>query len=158
MSTEPKHSTVTQLRRFIGAYPTLFGMIVGLVLVVGVIVIVYWFPQADEAWDRHNDDVRSAFFSLGLFALAIFWLGRWRLRGAFVFWASISSLFVLHAAGVILYSILIHPLLLREWMIILILEPFVIVFALDWLMKRFGRTHLHHRSHKSQATGENENI
>lgn len=158
MSTETKHSPIAQLRRFIEAYPTLFGMIVGLFLVVGVIVIVDWFPRADEAWSRHNEDVRSAFCSLGLFAIMIFWFGRLRRRGAFVFWAAISSFFVLHAAGVILYSILVHPLLLREWMTILIVEPFVIIFALDWLTKRFGRTHLHHRSHKSEPTGENENI
>ena len=135
-----KPFSLVSLKKFISTYPIIFGMLVGLILVVGVIVIVDWLPKVSEAWDSHNEDVRSGFFTLGLFAIMIFRFWRFHRRGAFVFWASILSLFLLHTASVILYTIRVHPLLLREWMALIIVEPFLIVIALNWMTKRFAHT------------------
>ena len=88
-----KPFSLVSLKKFISTYPIIFGMLVGLILVVGVIVIVDWLPKVSEAWDSHNEDVRSGFFTLGLFAIMIFRFWRFHRRGAFVFWASILCLF-----------------------------------------------------------------
>lgn len=141
MSEVTRHSPLTQLRRLIAGYPTVFGVLIGLILFLGVIGIGDWFPRVSEGWEKHNEDVRSAFFTFGLFAIMIFRFWHFHRRGALAFWVSISSIFVLHTIGVILYSSWAHPLLLRQWLAIIIVEPFIIVFALDWLTKRFGRIH-----------------
>jgi hypothetical protein len=124
---------VEKIRR----YPTLFGVLIGLLMFGSIIVLVNWFPRVDQAWDRNNANVRSGFFTVGFFAIVISRVWRWRQRNARVFWAAVCTFLLLHALGVVFYSIWLRPLLLRDWIFLMIIESFALVFGLDWLTKRF---------------------
>lgn len=140
------------MKKFIVSYPTLFGMVIGLVLVVGIIVMATWYPRVGRAWQRNNESVRSVYFTVGFFAIWISRVWRWHRRNAFVFWASVLALFLLHVVGVVLYSIRVHPLLLWEWIILITFEGFAFVFALDWITRRFANfgEHGHRRVNNNQ--------
>jgi hypothetical protein len=62
----------------------------------------------------------------------------WRRRNARVFWISISVFFFLHTLGLLLYSMWAHPLLLAQWIVLMAVESFLLVFGLSWLMRRAG--------------------
>jgi lysylphosphatidylglycerol synthetase-like protein (DUF2156 family) len=135
-----------KVRRF----PTLFGALIGLAIFAAIIVIETWFPRVGEAWRRNNANVRSVYFTVVLCAVWIFRLRHSRHRNPFLFWATLCSISLLHVIGVLSYSILVHPLLLREWFILFIAESIVIVFGLDWLTRRFARPNRHR--HTDAAT------
>jgi hypothetical protein len=122
-------------------YPVLFGVLIALLLAGIIIASVTWFPWLVEAWERHDSLVQAAFFSVGFFGIV---LGhRWQLRHRAAFWVLMSILFLLHAAGVFLYTTHIHPLLLWQWFILFFLESLVVVFfvrpSTHWLCRRFAR-------------------
>jgi cytochrome b subunit of formate dehydrogenase len=122
----------------------LFGMLIGLTILLSVIVIVNWFPRVGDAWQRNNGDVRSAWFTVGLYVVWIHRLWRWQHRNKVLFWASLGIIFVLHVTGVLLYSIRVHPLLLGQWLILAAVESAVMVFGLDSLTRRFAQHgHVH---------------
>ncbi len=129
--------------------PTVSGVLIGLLTLVGIIVVETWFPWIDQALRGHNGLTKAIWFTLVLFALCVYRLWRWRLRNSFVFWTSMCLLFVLHVSGVLFYTILVQPILGWQWIILLVLETFVIVFLVDWSTRRFGR-----RSHPRIASDQ----
>jgi hypothetical protein len=122
--------------RFVKTHPMLFGSIIGLLIGAAIISIVVWFPSIGDAWDRHNGVVRSVWCTAALFVVCIIRLWRWRRRLAF--WVSMSILLFLHVAGISFYSIRVQPPGLGEWIVLVILESFVIFFGVDWIVRRFG--------------------
>jgi len=126
--------TVATIGSKIRSYPMVFGMLIGLVLFLGVIVIVNWFPRVSEAWDRHNGLVQSIWFTAGFFGVWINYYWRWRHRG--FFWASMCVLFLVHTLGVLYYAKQGHLLALREWIVLLTVESFVLVSYMEWSKRR----------------------
>ena len=124
------------MRRFINSYPTLVGTVIGLLIAGAIIVIVVWFPGLSDAWDRHNSLVRSIWCTAGLFGVCIGRLWRWRRRWAF--WVPLSIFLVLHLVGISLFSIHLHPPSLGQWIVLIVLESFVIFFGVDWSVRQFG--------------------
>ena len=47
-------------------------------------------------------------------------------------------LFLLHVSGVRLYTALVQPILVWQWIILLVLESFAVVFLVDWSTRRFA--------------------
>jgi hypothetical protein len=125
----------------IRSYPMVFGMLIGLVLLLGVIAIVDWFPSVSEAWDRHNRLVQSTWFTAGFFGVWVNYYWRWRRRG--FFWVSMCLFFLVHTLAIAYYATHVRPLVLSEWIILLALESFVIVFGMDWLTRRLGHVGEH---------------
>ena len=123
--------------------PTVSGVLIGLLTLVGIIVVETWFPWIDQALRGHNGLIKAIWFTLVLFALCVYRLWSWRRRNAFAFWISMCILFLLHALGVLLYTTLVQPILGWQWIILLILETFVIVSFVDWSTHRFGHFSRH---------------
>jgi len=117
--------------------PTVSGVLIGLVTLAAVIVVEAWFPWIDQALRGHNGLMKAIWFTLVLFAFCIYRLWRWRHRNSFAFWTSICTLFLLHVSGVLFYTTLLQPILGWQWIILLVLEIFLIVFLVDWSAKRF---------------------
>lgn len=130
-------SKIASVKKWITTYPFVVGGLIGLIMMATIFAIVIWFPHVSDAWDRHQKMVRSIWCTVGLFALSIYHLWHWRHRRGF--WLSLSIFFVLHVLGVFLYSIYVHPLVLQEWVVLLLLEAFVLVFFLNWVLQRFDR-------------------
>jgi predicted ferric reductase len=107
-----------------------------------------WFPWVDQAWDRHKTLVKAVWFTVGLFAICIYRLWRWRHRNVFAFWTSICTLFLLHVLGVLFYTTVVQPILGWQWIILLVLEVFLIVFLVDWSTKRFRHLEEGRREHE----------
>lgn len=125
----------------IRSYPLIFGMLIGLVLLLGVIVIVEWFPRVSEAWDRHNRLVQSVWFTAGFFGVWVNFYWRWRRRGFFL--ASMSILFLVHIFGVLYYATRVHLPNLRDWIVLLTIESLVLVSYMEWSIRRFSRPGRH---------------
>jgi hypothetical protein len=122
----------------IKTYPMVFGMLIGLMLILGIIVCVNWFPGVSEAWDKHDSLVRSTWFTAGFFGV---WLNfYWDLRRRGFFLASICILFLLHTGGIVYYTTQVRPPTLQNWIILLAAESFVLVSYLEWSIQRFGHT------------------
>ena len=120
--------------------PTVSGILIGLVTLATVMVVAIWFSWIGDGLGRHKTLVNAVWFSVGLFAICVYYLWRWRRRNAVAFWLSMSGLFVLHVLGVLFYSILVKPIVGWQWIILLVLEVFLIVFLVDWSTKRFGHS------------------
>jgi hypothetical protein len=138
-------------------FPILFGALIGLVILTSIMVIVNWFPRVGEAWERNNATVRSVYFTAGFFTIWISRVWRWRRRNTLVFWVSVCAFLLLHALGVFLYSIRVHPLLMKEWIYLMVLESFALIFGLDWLTKRFRHlpSYGHNGLRADHPTGSN---
>jgi membrane-bound metal-dependent hydrolase YbcI (DUF457 family) len=119
--------------------PTVSGVLIGLLTLVGIIVVETWFPWIDQALRGHNGLIKAIWFTLVLFAICVYRLWRWRRRNSFAFWAPLCALFLLHVLGVLLYTNLVQPILGWQWIILLVLEVYLIVFLVDWSTKRFSR-------------------
>jgi hypothetical protein len=138
------------IKKLITAYPMLFGALIGLVIFGAIIVIETWFPWIGKAWERHNKLVQSAWFTAGFFGVWVSRYWRWRRRG--FFWASMCIFLLVHTLGVLYYATQIHPLALREWIVLLTVESFVVVFYMDWSTRRFGHPSRHR--HSDGASGK----
>jgi Na+/melibiose symporter-like transporter len=146
MSFRTMQSTV---KKTITAYPTVFGLVIGLMLIGAIFVIVIWFPRIGDVWDRHDKTVRSVWCTLALFVVCLYSLSGWRHRRGF--WLAISTFFALHIASVVFYSTYVHPLLLREWVVLLLVEAAVIAFGLDWLLEHLSDRKLVPRENSKRA-------
>jgi hypothetical protein len=122
---------------FIKSYPMLFGVFIGLLIFGSIVIIETWFPWIAQAWEKHYRFVQSLCFTAGLFGTLVIQFWNRRHRGAF--WAVMCIFFLLHLLGVAYYSTHIQPLILRQWIILLIAECGVVIFSLDPLMKLFGQ-------------------
>jgi hypothetical protein len=125
------------LKKLIMTYPFAVGGLIGTILLGTIFVIVIWFPRVSDAWDRHDKIVRSIWCTLAIFVVCVYHLRGWRSRRGF--WLTLSTFFVLHVLAVSLYSIYVHPLLLEEWVILILLEAFVVAFFLDRVLQRLNQ-------------------
>lgn len=112
--------------------PTASGILIGVLSLAGIIVMETWFPWIDRAWDRHKELVKAVWFTAALFVICIHRLWHWHRRNPFIFWMSMGLLVLLHVVGVLCYTILVQPILGWQWIILLILEVFLIVSLVDW--------------------------
>ena len=126
-----------------------FGALIGLVIFSTIIVIETWFPWIGKAWERHDRLVQSVWFTAGFFGVWVSRYWHWRRRG--FFWASMCFLFLVHTFGVLYYAMQVHPLVLREWLVLLTAESFVVVSYMDWSTRRFGHPSRHR--HSDRASG-----
>ena len=125
------------VRKLIATYPFTVGLLIATIMAGTIIVIEVWFPRIGDAWLTHDKMVRSIWCTLVLFVVCVYRLWHWRHRWGF--WLTLFTFFMLHILGVFLYSVYVHPLLLKEWVILLLLEAFVFVFFLDWMLQRLRR-------------------
>ena len=132
------------LKRFITSYPMLFGVLTSFLLFVAIMIMETWFPTVGEAWDRHNRLVQSAWFTAGFFGVCVTRYWQWRRRG--FFWASVCIFFLVHTLGVVYYSTRFHPLVLGQWIVLLTMESFAVVFYMSWAIRRFGNSARHKAS------------
>ena len=143
------------VKKIIETYPSLFGALIGLVIICVAITIAS-VPRLDEAFEKHSHLIQFVWFTGGFFAFSISYLWRMRRRGAFTFWASMSLFFLFHTLGVFLYTTRVQPLLVWRWIVLLTLECFAIVFFVDWSTKRFG--HYGGRRHGHQDNQETQRL
>src|SRR6266404_1544470 len=103
--------------------------------------------MASQTWQSlgggHNPVVQAIWFTIVLFIVTAVRLWRFRLRGAFSFWASLLALWTLHVIGILVYFFYFGPLMLRQWVSILVCEAFVFVFVVEWITRRFGHSRRH---------------
>jgi hypothetical protein len=130
------------LKKFITS-PTISGVLIGLVTLAAVMVVAIWFPGIGDGFGRHKTLLKATWFTVALFAICVYRLWSWRHRNSFSFWTSMCVLFLLHLLGVLLYTILVQPILGWQWIILLVLETFVIVSLVDWSTARFGHLGRH---------------
>jgi hypothetical protein len=139
------------MKKTITSHPFLFGIGIAVLICGAIIIVETWFPWIDEALGNHRALVEAVYFTAFLFAAWVYGFWRWHRRGAFVFWASVSILLLLHAMGIFLYSRLAHPIRVWQWTILGLLECYAAGFFLGWSTRRFG--HGDARSH-SRVEGE----
>jgi hypothetical protein len=125
------------IKKAIRIYPTLFGAFLASVMVGAIFVIVVWLPRVGEAWEQHNALVRDVWCTVALFGVTLNRL--WPLRRRTAFWVLLSTFFLLHSLSLFLYTIHVHALLLREWIVLLLAESPIVLFVLPWLTKRLSR-------------------
>jgi len=140
------------LKKTITSYPTLFGALIALLLCGAIFAITIWAPWIWDHLGRHKTLVQAIYFTAFFFAACVYGFWRWRRRGAFAFWASMSILFVLHALGVFLYSTLVQPIGVWQWTILGLLECYTAAFFLYWSTRRFG--HANMRRHSRLRSGQ----
>jgi hypothetical protein len=140
------------IKKVITSYPILFGALIGLVIFSAIIVTETWFPWIGKAWDRHYRLAQSVCFTAGFFGVWVSRYWQWRRRG--FLWLSICVFFLLHTSGVLYYATQVHPLGLRDWLALLTVESFVVVFYMDWSTRRFGHPGRHR--HSDRAGGERQ--
>jgi len=93
-----------KIKNLIVAYPTLFGILVSLVL-CAVLVSVEFTPRLDRGFENHKGLIEAVWFSVAFFAVWILVLWRWRKRNSLAFWATSVVLFLFHALGILTYNV-----------------------------------------------------
>ena len=115
----------------------LLGGLIGIAIIGGIFATQVWFPWLEEDLRRHKTLMTAVWFTVGLFLVCVYRLWRQRHRNSLIYWASLCVFFLLHVLGVFLYSIYVQPLLGWQWIILLIIECFVLICFVDWSTQRF---------------------
>ena len=131
------------VKKIIAHSPVLFGILVALVLFSVIMTIVIWFPRIDGYLGENKRLVQAFWFSAVSFVVWLSRLWKWRRRGAFVFWLSVCFLLLLHVFGIFMYTIHFGPLLVWQWVPLIVVESVVVVFIVGWSTRRFGNVHRH---------------
>jgi hypothetical protein len=131
------------MKKWIGLYPVTFGLLIAVLIGAIIISIDVWLPRIGKSLGGHNPIVQAIWFTIVLFIVTMVRLWRFRLRDAFSFWASLLVLWTLHVVGALAYFFYFGPLMLRQWVYILVCEAFVFVFVVDWTTRRFGHSRRH---------------
>jgi hypothetical protein len=142
MQHEPPENRLVQTASY---RPYAWGALSALLLAVVLFVMLLWFPSVGAAWDRNDRLVRDAWFTTAFLGCLIYRLWHWRRRVAF--WLAMSALLVLHTLGLLFYSKHVHPLLGWQWVVLVFIESALIIFFLEWSMKR-----LEHLATKRRAS------
>jgi hypothetical protein len=130
-----------KLTEIIKSYPMLFGVFIGLLIFAYIIVTETWFPGISEAWSEHYRLVQSVCFTAGLFGTLT--IQYWNRRHRVAFWALMCIFLLIHVLGVAYYATHIHPLVLSQWIILLVLECGVAALSMEWLIKKIGHLGRH---------------
>jgi len=120
------------------SHPVLLGIGIAFVIGGGIIVMETWFPWVGAAWDSHKRLVQAVWFTAISFIAWINQVWRWRLRGPFIFWTSIATLCLSHIFGIFIYTMYVGPILVWQWVPLIVIESLVVVFGMDWSTRRFG--------------------
>jgi len=91
----------------------LFGVFIGLLVLIAIISTETLAPWIGEYHDRHKRLVEAVLFTGIYFAIYVYGLRHWRRRS--FFWPSIGVLFLLHALGLYFYSTRVQPVLVWQW-------------------------------------------
>jgi signal transduction histidine kinase len=117
--------------------PTLFGVLLGLILGVTILAVVIWLPWVTEVPSKHKALVQAIFFTFCYFLIWVYVLWEWHQRA--MFWIAFCVLLLLHAFGILAFTVYVRPLFVREWMILGVVESFCIVGLVQWITSRFAR-------------------
>jgi hypothetical protein len=121
-------------RRAIATHPTLFGALLGLLLLTILTVLVVWFPATVQFHDNHKRLVQAIFFTAIFFVAYIYGLRRWRRLG--IFWPTICILFALHVLAVFFYSTRVQAILVWQWPIVGLTEYYGATLFLEKLPRK----------------------
>jgi hypothetical protein len=124
------------IKKTIRTYPTLFGAFLAAVMAGAIFAVVIWLPRVGEAWEQHNALVRDVWCTVALLGVTLNRL--WTLRRRSAFWILLSVFLLLHSLSLFLYTVHVHPLLLGEWIVLLLAEAPIVLFLLPWLTKRLS--------------------
>ena len=108
------------------------GIVIGLLLSVGIIVSVVWFPGFLTA--RNKWWLDFLFFSVCLFSFVI--SRNWEIHRHFRFWASIIVMAIVHTTGVLLFVIFVRELNPIQYAILIYVEFVIGTVSLESLMPR----------------------
>ena len=128
---------MNKITQRVKTYPVFTGIILGLIFFICVMSSLRWFPWLVDAWINNNANVRSIYLTIVIFAVFIPCLWRQRFRNPTVFWATICILFLCHVSFIVYFSSKFHPPSLREWLVLLAVESFILVFVTDWTTRRW---------------------
>lgn len=127
----------------IASHPVLFGMLIGLLLCCAIIVKETWFPWLGQDIGRHKRLLEAIFFTVFFFAVYVYFFWSWHRRRGF--WTALCAFFLLHVAGVVGYSMYVHPLSPWQWSVLGFLEGYAGAFFVGWWTTRQLR-----REHNAQ--------
>ena len=117
--------------------PYLLGALMGLLLLGFVAVQEMLFPQLGPTPGQQNSVNRDAFFSVFFFGILV--ASFWRQRKRVSLWVSMSILFGFHVLGLAIYDTYVEPLALWQWDFVILAEFAIVIFCLDWSVKRLER-------------------
>ena len=129
--------------RLIESHPMWFGAFLGLVLVIGIMVTVIWFPWIDEDLGRHKKLTEGILYTGFAYVVCALVFQPLRRRSPYVFWMSLSIFFLVHSLGVFLYSTYAGTIRTWQWSILLYLEGYLAAFFVGWSTDTFGRGRRH---------------
>ena len=95
-----------------------------------------WFPKVGDAWDRHDRLVQAIYFTTFAFGAWLYPVWPWRHRHAF--WMSVSIFLLLHVLGMFVYTTQVGPILVWQWLVLLVLESYAIAFFVGWSTRQSG--------------------
>ena len=125
------------LKKFISAYPLIFGALIGLVIFLAVFVMVIWAPWIGEGISRRKFLFEVIWGSFALFAVSLNRFWPFRRRGDF--WTILCTIFSLHFLGLYLYTAYVHELTLGQLTVLMLAELLVIFSIVPWTTKRLSR-------------------
>lgn len=118
----------------IASHPLLFGMLLGLLLCGATVAKQIWFPSFAMDLGRYKQLWEAMFFTAFFFAVYVYFFWSWHRRRGF--WTALCAFFVLHVAGVVVYSTYVHPLLPWQWSVLGLLEGYGGAFFVGWWTTR----------------------
>lgn len=118
----------------IASHPVLFGMLLGLLLCGATIVKQIWFPSFALDFGRHKQLSEAIFFTACFFAVYVYFFWSWHRRRGF--WTALCAFFFLHVAGVLVFSMYIHPLVPWQWSVLGLSEGYAGAFFVGWWTRR----------------------
>jgi hypothetical protein len=125
------------LKKFISAYPVIFGALIGIFIFLAIIVIVIWAPWIREGIDKHKFLFEAMWGTFALFAVS---LNRfWPFRRRPDFWTILCTVLSLHFLALYLYTANFHDLTLGQLTVLMLAELFVIFSIVPWSTKHLSR-------------------
>jgi len=131
------------VRKNMKRYPILVGILIGLLFGTVTPFVGIWFPQFVESIASHKTLLQAIYFTVFAFGAWLYGLWRWRHRPAF--WASLSIFFLVHLFGVFFYTTRVGRILVWQWLVLMLIEAYLIAFFVAWSTLRIGHLRKHER-------------
>jgi hypothetical protein len=120
------------------SYPITWGILIGLLLGGALLAMEFRFPWLVEGWDLNKTLVQGAYFTAGFFGCVIY--AAWSQRHRRGFWLSTCAFFAVHVIAILFFSTYIQPLLVWQWVIVLIVESWIFAITIVLSTRYFGRS------------------